>query len=200
MGPARHGFKSTINDKILGFAPHVTVTSFGDQPLYRADTLYTYLNRYPEIQAKQIITQGEVMVQTKNGVTGTILKGVDGDEISNLSSYIQQGSFDLSFDETGYAGIILGEDISSTLNADIGDIITVYTITGNVGITNSPEIQQFRLTGIYETGIDLTPMLDVVFIMLIFFIVTTSFVKESGIQVNRPSAATAEKKERANNY
>ncbi len=29
-----------------------------------------------------------------------------------------------------------------------------------------------------ETGIDLTPMLDVVFIMLIFFIVTTSFVKE----------------------
>ena len=49
-----------------------------------------------------------------------------------------------------------------------------------------------------DTGIDLTPMLDVVFIMLIFFIVTTSFVKESGIQVNRPNAATAEKKERAN--
>jgi biopolymer transport protein ExbD len=34
--------------------------------------------------------------------------------------------------------------------------------------------------------------------MLIFFIVTTSFVKESGIQVSRPSAASAEKKERAN--
>ncbi|MEZ4743923.1 MAG: biopolymer transporter ExbD [Bdellovibrionota bacterium] len=49
-----------------------------------------------------------------------------------------------------------------------------------------------------EASIDMTPMLDVVFIMLIFFIVTTSFVKESGIEVNRPSAATAEKKERAN--
>lgn len=49
-----------------------------------------------------------------------------------------------------------------------------------------------------DTGIDLTPMLDVVFIMLIFFIVTTSFVKESGLDVNRPSAATAEQKERAN--
>jgi biopolymer transport protein ExbD len=49
-----------------------------------------------------------------------------------------------------------------------------------------------------EQGIDLTPMLDVVFIMLIFFIVTTSFVKEAGIQVSRPSAASAEKKERAN--
>jgi len=49
-----------------------------------------------------------------------------------------------------------------------------------------------------ETEINLTPMLDVVFIMLIFFIVTTSFVKEAGIQVNRPSAATSEQKGKAN--
>jgi biopolymer transport protein ExbD len=49
-----------------------------------------------------------------------------------------------------------------------------------------------------ESEVNLTPMLDVVFIMLIFFIVTASFVKESGIDVNRPDAATAEKKERAN--
>ncbi|MES0874357.1 ExbD/TolR family protein [Sinimarinibacterium thermocellulolyticum] len=49
-----------------------------------------------------------------------------------------------------------------------------------------------------ESNIDLTPMLDVVFIMLIFFIVTATFVKESGIEVNRPEADTATKQERAN--
>ncbi|MGM0480721.1 MAG: ExbD/TolR family protein [Pseudomonadota bacterium] len=49
-----------------------------------------------------------------------------------------------------------------------------------------------------ESQIDMTPMLDVVFIMLIFFIVTASFVKESGIDVNRPDAATAVQKNRAN--
>jgi len=49
-----------------------------------------------------------------------------------------------------------------------------------------------------ESEIDMTPMLDVVFIMLIFFIVTASFVKEAGIDVNRPDAATAVKKEKAN--
>ncbi|MEM8799915.1 MAG: biopolymer transporter ExbD, partial [Pseudomonadota bacterium] len=37
-----------------------------------------------------------------------------------------------------------------------------------------------------EDNIDLTPMLDVVFIMLIFFIVTASFIKESGLSVTRP--------------
>lgn len=45
-----------------------------------------------------------------------------------------------------------------------------------------------------EVAVDLTPMLDVVFIMLIFFIVTTSFVKEAGIDVNKPKAAQAQKK------
>ena len=44
-----------------------------------------------------------------------------------------------------------------------------------------------------EATIDLTPMLDVVFIMLIFFIVTASFIKEAGIDVNRPFAFTADK-------
>jgi biopolymer transport protein ExbD len=48
-----------------------------------------------------------------------------------------------------------------------------------------------------EATIDMTPMLDVVFIMLIFFIVTASFVKEAGIDVNRPDASTAVKKDRA---
>jgi biopolymer transport protein ExbD len=49
-----------------------------------------------------------------------------------------------------------------------------------------------------ESEINITPMLDVVFIMLIFFIVTASFVKEAGIDVNRPDAETAVRQERAN--
>ena len=49
-----------------------------------------------------------------------------------------------------------------------------------------------------ESEVNLTPMLDVVFIMLIFFIVTASFIKESGNDVNRPEAATATKQEDAN--
>ena len=49
-----------------------------------------------------------------------------------------------------------------------------------------------------ENAIDMTPMLDIVFIMLIFFIVTTSFVKESGVTVSRPSAQTAEQDKKGN--
>jgi biopolymer transport protein ExbD len=49
-----------------------------------------------------------------------------------------------------------------------------------------------------EAELDMTPMLDIVFIMLIFFIVTTSFVKESGISVNTPKAQTASRQDQAN--
>lgn len=49
-----------------------------------------------------------------------------------------------------------------------------------------------------EQGIDMTPMLDIVFIMLIFFIVSTSFVKVSGIDVNRPKASSAKVDKKSN--
>ena len=56
-----------------------------------------------------------------------------------------------------------------------------------------------RLQEIEEDfDLNITPMLDVVFIILIFFVVTSSFVKESGVDVSRPSASTAERKERGN--
>ncbi len=45
-----------------------------------------------------------------------------------------------------------------------------------------------------DSDINLTPMLDVVFIMLIFFIVTATFIKQAGIEVMRPEALTATRK------
>ena len=49
-----------------------------------------------------------------------------------------------------------------------------------------------------DAAIDMTPMLDIVFIMLIFFIVTTVFVKQAGIEVNKPGGLTSTKFKNAN--
>ena len=49
-----------------------------------------------------------------------------------------------------------------------------------------------------EVNINMGPLVDMVFLLLIFFVVTTSFVKETGIDVQRSTAATAERKERGN--
>jgi biopolymer transport protein ExbD len=58
--------------------------------------------------------------------------------------------------------------------------------------------RRHRISERESAEIDLTSMMDVVFIMLIFFIVTTSFVKEAGIEISRPTAASAERQERGN--
>lgn len=42
-----------------------------------------------------------------------------------------------------------------------------------------------------ESGIDISPLMDCVFILLIFFIVTTTFVEETGVEVDKPQAASA---------
>ncbi|MDZ7736925.1 MAG: biopolymer transporter ExbD [Gammaproteobacteria bacterium] len=49
-----------------------------------------------------------------------------------------------------------------------------------------------------DIGVNLTPLIDMVFILLIFFLVTASFTKEAGIDVDRPSAQTAVRQERGN--
>ena len=49
-----------------------------------------------------------------------------------------------------------------------------------------------RLEEEHHHGIDLSPLIDVVFILLIFFIVTTVFVKESGVEIDKPQAVTTQ--------
>tara|TARA_Y100001935_G_scaffold132584_1_gene109790 strand:- start:761 stop:1993 length:1233 start_codon:yes stop_codon:yes gene_type:complete len=151
-----HGFKSTINEKVLGFAPHITVTSFIGDPLDRADSVLTFLDRFDEIKAKQIVVEGQVMIQTKDGITGTLLKGVnETGDVSGLSEYVVEGSFDLTTPDDGFPGLVIGKKLAQQLQADIGSVITVYTVNGVPSLINSPEIQQYRLTGVYQTGIDI---------------------------------------------
>lgn len=47
-----------------------------------------------------------------------------------------------------------------------------------------------------DSGVDISPLIDCVFILLIFFIVTTTFVKETGVEVNKPQAASASQLEK----
>src|SRR5690554_1057560 len=111
-----HGFKSTINDKILGFAPHITVKSYTGTPIFRADTVSQHLEQYPEIEHIQVIVQGQVMIQTKDGISGTILKGVDNISSKNgVADYIRKGTFDLGIDSTGLPGITIGQSLADQL-------------------------------------------------------------------------------------
>lgn len=149
-----HGFKSKIHNKVLGFAPDITITKFTNEPIFRTDTLLTYLQQYPAIARAQPVVTGQAMIQSSDEVTGAFFKGVSkSGGVTQLQNYIIKGRFDLTADSTGLPGIVIGSDLANALQTHIGDVLTTYTVTGIPSPLSSPEIQQFRLTGIYETGI-----------------------------------------------
>src|SRR5699024_6692679 len=97
---------------------------------------------------------GQAMLQTSQNVTGVLFHGVDvkGD-VTDIRAYIIEGSYDLTKDSTGLPGIVVGSDLAETLDAEINSVLTAYTIEGIPSPLSSPQIKQFRLAGIYETGI-----------------------------------------------
>lgn len=58
-------------------------------------------------------------------------------------------------------------------------------------------LRQLASEGEDETAIDMSPLIDCVFILLIFFIVTTTFVEETGVEVDKPQAASASQLEKS---
>lgn len=151
-----HGFKSVIEDKITGFGTHITIETFAGMPIYRADTLATWLKNVPDIRDVQAVVYGQGMIQSGDFVEGTFIKGVgEQGDLSDLRNYIIEGTYDLGPQgPTGIPGIVLGSRLVRNLNTSIGSSIYIYAIQGIPSPSNLPEIQQFRLTGIYQTGID----------------------------------------------
>ncbi|MEX0681301.1 MAG: ABC transporter permease [Balneolales bacterium] len=150
-----HGFKSVIQEKVLGYGAHITVMTFSDEPLYRSDTLAAYLNQLPGVEASQPVIHSQGMVQTRDFVEGSFIKGVDPEgDLSDIRQYVQDGTYDLGNNEEGLPGAVIGARLARNLNASIGSVLTAYAIQGMPSPLNLPQIQQFYVSGIYHTGID----------------------------------------------
>jgi len=150
-----HGFKSTIQGKILGYGPHITVQKYGYDPIYRADTLQTFLKNVPGVKDVQAAVIGQGMIQTRNEIQGTFIKGIGPKgNITSIKKYIIKGHFDLLPDSTGLPGVVMGVKLAKELDAHIGSVLTAYAMQGLPSPVNLPNLKQFRLAGIYETGID----------------------------------------------
>jgi lipoprotein-releasing system permease protein len=157
-----HGFKSVIEDKILGYGAHITIETFTDRGIQRADTLAAFIAGLPGVDAAQPVVFGQGMIQVRQQVDGGFIKGVDpSGDLTNIHEYINRGVYDL---RTGYhpvgeadslelPGAVIGNGLARNLLAEPGSVLTLYTIRGVPGADNFPEIMQFRVSGIYQTGI-----------------------------------------------
>ena len=150
-----HGFRNVIEEKILDFGAHITVETYSDMPLFRADTLVSWLNNHPGVEKAQAVIYGQGMLQAGQRVEGSFIKGVpEKGDLSNIKNYITDGEYNIGLIKNNRYGIVMGASMVRNLGAEIGDVISVFAIRGVPSPSNLPEIQQFILTGIYQTGID----------------------------------------------
>lgn len=150
-----HGFSSVIQEKILGYGTHISISTYADDPLYRSDTLAVYLQDIPGVDDSQAVIYSQGMVQTRDFAEGTFIKGVDRDgDLSNIRQYIRDGEYHLGPNEEGLPGAVIGARLARNLDASPGSVITAYAIRGMPTPLNLPQIQQFHVSGIYHTGID----------------------------------------------
>ena len=150
-----HGFSSVIQEKILGYGTHISISTYADDPLYRSDTLAVYLQDIPGVDDSQAVIYSQGMVQTRDFAEGTFIKGVDRDgDLSNIRQYIRDGEYNLGPNEEGLPGAVIGARLARNLDASPGSVITAYAIRGMPTPLNLPQIQQFHVSGIYHTGID----------------------------------------------
>ncbi|MEX0686601.1 MAG: ABC transporter permease [Balneolales bacterium] len=151
-----HGFKSVIQEKILGFGNHITVMTYTERPLYRADTVMTMLADVPGIADIQQAVYGQAMIQTRDYVEGSFVKGVSPEgDLSDIRHYVNRGRYSFEENENRLPGVVIGSRLARNLNADIGSVLTSYTIRGIPSPVNMPEIIQFHIAGIYQTGVDM---------------------------------------------
>jgi lipoprotein-releasing system permease protein len=190
-----HGFKTVINDKVLGYAPNITVTSYMAEPLFRADTLQVFLGNIEGVSQAQPVIIGDAMIQSVQDVSGTLIKGVDpAGDVTNLRDYINAGEYNLGMTERGLPGIIIGNRLARSIGAGVGNVITTYAVDGIPTPFNTPEIQQFVLTGIYQTGIDRFDdsfaLVDIIYARKLF---GYGMLQASGVDVNVANNADIER-------
>jgi lipoprotein-releasing system permease protein len=148
------GFETTIQNKIVDFDSHIRITSYQSiLPNYKRIMPNIVQILKPYGKSVEPFASNLVIISTKAGKDGVSLKGLLPSNTSlNIDENIVSGSFDLASDEI--PAIIIGKKLSDKLFVKIGDLVTIFALNKNElpSVANMPNVQKFRITGIFESG------------------------------------------------
>lgn len=149
------GFEKDLRDKILGTNAHVVLLRFGEGGITDVDKLLPRITPLPHVAAAAPFTLHQVMLTSRHGVMGVVLRGVDPEregQVTDLARNMKKGSLDaLSRDGEG---IILGKSLAASLGISVGDPVNVVSPVGG-GVTPlgmAPRVKQFTVVGVFEAG------------------------------------------------
>lgn len=147
------GFESEIEQKIIGFDGHIRIRGYFDRNLPEVDShLDAILSNINNITASEPYISQAAMIRVGRETHGIMVEGVPSSGIEKIIAtpqFITQGEFDLSGDGT----VVMGAALANQLGLTVGKKVTLLDMA-NLGRPGKlPGIRQFRIIGIYDTGL-----------------------------------------------
>jgi len=161
------GFKEDMQAKILGTTSHVVVQERGSQSMKGYSDLVTKIEGVPGVIAATPYIFKQVLLTSKTGVQGIILRGIDPDkepQVTEVAKNVKFGevkdltSPPVSKKEDGSLaspkpGIILGKELALRLGLFVGNSVNVVSPVGPISALGmTPKIRPFQVVGIFESG------------------------------------------------
>ena len=150
-----NGFSKDLRDKILGVNSHVLVTSMRggitdyNELAQKAKTVQGVLGVTPFVYS-------EVMLSTRNGVKGVVLRGIDpttSGSVLTLTDDMVAGDVSALTQEGGLPGIIVGAELANRLGLARSSEVNLLSPSGRSGAAGfTPKVQRFVVAGIFRTG------------------------------------------------
>ncbi|MDP7263924.1 MAG: ABC transporter permease, partial [Candidatus Thermoplasmatota archaeon] len=163
------GFQREIRIKLLGTQSHIEVYKIGSGSMGKWREVVSYIQDVPEIVAASPFVFGQVMLTSRTGVTGAIVRGIDPSReinVTDIDKYIRSGSLEklnspdskIASDrkqesEMPLAGLVIGEVLATILGANVGDEVTMVSPVGVVTPAGMlPLTRRFKVVGTFRSG------------------------------------------------
>lgn len=161
------GFKEDMQAKILGTTAHVVVQERGHQTMAGYLDLVNKIESVPGVIAATPYIFKQVLLTSKTGVQGIILRGIDPTKeprVTEIAKNIKYGEVrDLAHPPTETPqtehssppkpGIILGKELALRLGVFVGNTVNVVSPVGPIrALSMTPKIRPFQVVGIFESG------------------------------------------------
>jgi len=154
-----NGLEEEVRSRIIGFDSHVRFRRYHNDPIDEYRTYMDTIRTIPHVTGVSPYIMDKGLIRNGQRSTFVFMKGTDQEtvtEVSDLDKNIVQGDLELgnvaAEDSTILPGIVLGRWVAEELMADVGHKIVIISGKGVRSIFQQPQVKQFVVTGLFETG------------------------------------------------
>jgi lipoprotein-releasing system permease protein len=154
-----NGFESEVRERIIGFDTHIRLRTFHDEGIDTYRDVEKTVRAIPHVIGVSPYIWEKGLLRSGKYSDGIILKGTDPatlGEVSDVVRNITYGELNLGMvqreEGSDLPGILVGSYLADRLYLTLGDVVTVFSLTGVRSMFQMPPVQQFIVTGYFETG------------------------------------------------